>query len=1181
MDQEKFYADLNKKISQGSSIEPLQIDGNYSVTDWESNPKNIERFEIITEYLANSPAISFDAATSANDDDMAEFLRDDNARIETAVAKAIALKDAPENVKQAYRELKADFNKSSVTGLKEHLEMALDYGVDGVANYANAATIAAAAISGGLTFGAGAAAPLAARKGMGEIARKSLNAALKATNPTSVKGMARQGAILGATGNVGTQTLEKFGTEEREQYSPVELGLATGLGYIIGGGFGAGVNYAAGKLGTRRIIDKATEELPSPENKTIVVVTPQSNKSIDIDAEFDSSPEQLALKFNIEPEEAAAIQQEIEEGLVQSLREWVIEQDGTDELFNSDYDELKSLVLDFGDATTPEQVASSPALKRIVEKIGGGQETFDELVDGVLASAHSASTNTTGALKNLAFALHRASSGLTSGYMFGKAGGFLSPYTSLSPTAKQLQNKTSTEFAMSWLSGQETIAPDFAETKRNILGRFQNIFEEAVSPLSSRAFNTKLRDEVNSALSFVIRGGTINEKPPYAANVNIAATKIREAYKGVGELLNQAGYINITKNYIPRQWKRSAIEKNPDKFKKLLIEEGEAANETEASIIVKDMLDKKYLVGEEGTTGYFFTSARKFNNIKNDSKFEEFLNTDVKETFFNYMASAAGALAKKKVFGVKNLEEFQTKWIEKIASEYTEATGKPFKDRDKLVDLYKTLTNEGAEKIGTYNATYQLINRMAYLGFAVPSSLTEILLNFGVAGFPNTFKGIARAATISKAKLSDDVISGFKELTQTIDEKAPSITTDLQKNIMDEFGLTEIESWRELKKVGLALEQALASSVDRLGGETGGGEKIHQASNVFFRATFLDQWTKIVQNASFQSGKLMIRDHIKDIINHGTAPNTRRIQRKLDDLAELGVDIDRAKAWFLNGANKDVEGYEEIVNGAGRYANQIILQPERASGLKPRWQYTPTGSLFTQLLAYPTAFSNNVLKRGLKRISRDVAAYPKAVIKEGLKKEGIPGDVAKMASAAFAMTLLATTTNYIRARGEGYEDKTGMDMTKEAIIRWGGLGLPLESVSRTQDNLNYKGLWGVPSAFLGPVYNDLLLLGRIDPLSLGFQKVPLYSTGNTILGKETMAEYRQKVRQTNKEIIEGLTGSPPPKVGFKKGGEVNVPQAPEEPDERIDKMTGRPYNQQAGEAFMDEEELNRSLLART
>ena len=43
-----------------------------------------------------------------------------------------------------------------------------------------------------------------------------------------------------------------------------------------------------------------------------------------------------------------------------------------------------------------------------------------------------------------------------------------------------------------------------------------------------------------------------------------------------------------------------------------------------------------------------------------------------------------------------------------------------------------------------------------------------------------------------------------------------------------------------------------------------------------------------------------------------------------------------------------------------------------------------------------------------------------------------------------------------------------------------------------------------------------------------------------------------------------------------RGGEVtNVPQVPVEPDERIDKMTGLPYNQQAGAAFMDIEDPER------
>ena len=47
---------------------------------------------------------------------------------------------------------------------------------------------------------------------------------------------------------------------------------------------------------------------------------------------------------------------------------------------------------------------------------------------------------------------------------------------------------------------------------------------------------------------------------------------------------------------------------------------------------------------------------------------------------------------------------------------------------------------------------------------------------------------------------------------------------------------------------------------------------------------------------------------------------------------------------------------------------------------------------------------------------------------------------------------------------------------------------------------------------------------------------------------------------------------------YAKGGEVAIPNAPREPDERIDRMTGQPYNIQAGKAFVDEEETSTRAL---
>tara|TARA_R110000772_G_scaffold185613_1_gene296764 strand:- start:2061 stop:6212 length:4152 start_codon:yes stop_codon:yes gene_type:complete len=44
-----------------------------------------------------------------------------------------------------------------------------------------------------------------------------------------------------------------------------------------------------------------------------------------------------------------------------------------------------------------------------------------------------------------------------------------------------------------------------------------------------------------------------------------------------------------------------------------------------------------------------------------------------------------------------------------------------------------------------------------------------------------------------------------------------------------------------------------------------------------------------------------------------------------------------------------------------------------------------------------------------------------------------------------------------------------------------------------------------------------------------------------------------------------------------RGGEVDIPQAPKEPDQRIDKMTGKPYNVQAGKAFIDDEDPEKRM----
>ncbi|HBT08679.1 MAG TPA: hypothetical protein DEB18_03630 [Leeuwenhoekiella sp.] len=127
----------------------------------------------------------------------------------------------------------------------------------------------------------------------------------------------------------------------------------------------------------------------------------------------------------------------------------------------------------------------------------------------------------------------------------------------------------------------------------------------------------------------------------------------------------------------------------------------------------------------------------------------------------------------------------------------------------------------------------------------------------------------------------------------------------------------------------------------------------------------------------------------------------------------------------------------------------------------------------------------------------------------------------------------------------------------------------------------------------GKFYNPREALSDINTINI-FQKTPFdpKSELNSV-GKLTTALTNEYVKMLNtnlyfeKEDLKPDIGDAKPKeeefrnFNLAKGGEVyNVPQAPIEPDERIDKMTGLPYDVQAGVPFIDEEDpLKRLGLA--
>ena len=89
------------------------------------------------------------------------------------------------------------------------------------------------------------------------------------------------------------------------------------------------------------------------------------------------------------------------------------------------------------------------------------------------------------------------------------------------------------------------------------------------------------------------------------------------------------------------------------------------------------------------------------------------------------------------------------------------------------------------------------------------------------------------------------------------------------------------------------------------------------------------------------------------------------------------------------------------------------------------------------------------------------------------------------------------------------------------------------------------------------------------------------------LAREKVLEFRSQLGNIQSEMNGSSLYTPDYRYSLKedryrqrkaKGGEVlNVPNASVEPDQRIDKMTGMPYDQQAGTAFVDEEDPLRRM----
>ena len=219
------------------------------------------------------------------------------------------------------------------------------------------------------------------------------------------------------------------------------------------------------------------------------------------------------------------------------------------------------------------------------------------------------------------------------------------------------------------------------------------------------------------------------------------------------------------------------------------------------------------------------------------------------------------------------------------------------------------------------------------------------------------------------------------------------------------------------------------------------------------------------------------------------------------------------------------------------------------SALKPMFMSNPTTAWLTELMGYPTAFTNKVLKD----MARGLAQYEKN-----------PEHAARIVSTALIMTASASGINELRNMMQGKDTKyeTPLDKAYAGFVRNGFIPVAGESALRAWETQEYTGKPLMAfSSMLGPAAGDIARIatyGSVWPV-IGPRFVPGYYA------------YNKETRSSIDDFFKGVGSEK--RSTWKTGGEVtDVPNVAEEPEERIDRMTGLPYDIQAGTAHIDAED---------
>lgn len=762
----------------------------------------------------------------------------------------------------------------------------------------------------------------------------------------------------------------------------------------------------------------------------------------------------------------------------------------------------------------------------------------------------------------------------------GNASTIMKPFSKISSSAAELGESFSEEFAKN-IGERSTkrIGFSYFEDLSNRRGNYLLDFDNIVAPL--RKTGTLLPEDELSVIR-ILRGaspkGATKEVQKAAKDLRIFFNKIDADAKAAGMETNTVA------NYFTRHWNREAIENDKVGFKNLLLSKG-IVKKKDVDEVIDGMLNKQNELYSSHSN--LISQSRVFKNM-NDNDFEAFLTNDLVPVTTNYFMNASKTIEHKLhflgagknvkvlkkfkaddatsetdrllLFKQSNEEMFKTRWIDKIEKE-VKAGGQTLTGKDKkdILNTYKSITGQvnyfdSGLMQGIYDTT-KLANAMAYLPLATVSSLSEAFLTLGKAPTSSAIKGY-----------QDGITKGHKIFTDEISQL-----------LKEKHKMSDDEIRREMNSVFIAVDEAMGDVTNRISGEGLQSPFLQKAARGFYRFNLLIPWTKTVQLSAFSTGKDLITDNLSKLYAIQQKGNLNikkfssdefaqdaKVQRLKAELFDLGIDVEQGLRWTDGGAKTNAKFYNNVVRGAGRFTNGIILPTSRESARVPTFMTNPKIDIFTQFLRYPTVFGNTILKN----FARDTINDPTV-------------NAPKVAAFVAMATNVAKATNYWRSNEEKRDkvDRKGNDWqdTLKAYQRVGLLG-PLEYGLRVSEGLSYGQNPLVAGVGVGgPVINDVIgmTLYNRGLIETAARKLPLTGT-KTVFDRnlgDFMEEYTgfrepytplQKAAKEADKLVGGTIRKGASFLVGEPESKSNVPRLLRSTGgliPKVDPYTGQPYDE--------------------